>query len=757
LSFLDQLLAGVKRVAIAGVNMPPRSTLNFAAGATAADNPGTGSTDVTVGGGGGSGFVVYKPGATPSGNIYATWATAYAARQAISGYATIVIDKTLDRSGVDVLAGSYDLTYTKILGYPTPAGIYGDNPTPTLLLADGVTFTNLTDLENIEIDSQNTSAPVLSWSSLSGSLVVVMRYATIQALNGQPFFQVSGGATIVFYVFDQGIIGANTGAAIDIVGASHAVVCLLGSYHEIGSITSGGAGSLSLTFDSASIFDPTGFGGSLSLSPLSNANRERYTPAIPGNWSPAPSAVNTALDQLAARSPGGGLPAPLTPPSNGSWAVANWWIDPQNSSGLASDSNDGLTNTTPLLHYYALVAKWGTVSPVQGPVMLHFMSGGSDLDPVIWKPYATDTCAIETVPTVVDTSVAITVVASKNTALGANSPLIVDFAAAGGAAATGQLVRNTTSGKDSYAWIGQNVSGTTFVMSQPIDPRNIGNPYGQGIDTWTTGDTVDLLTLVNVDLVQFEVIDTLETSAKGVLYHVGIGGDSFGNTCILSNVMCIESRLARNIKDSIVGSAVGGLNDNSVILANCSTFAGLRMRGSCTIDGGINLNPSVSYVFDGATVLVGNDAILGDGLLRGGNITLRGGSTGAPGFFPTSGISGVYLNGTITGIGAYLTMDQTITVLYGSGSGQIALDGRSHFFNNAGTGESFQVFFDQFTAPSLVSPGILLNGASSGISYNGSGLLSSPIATTPGNIDAACAASHMGLFNIGGGSVGLLP
>ena len=30
------------------------------------------------------------------------------------------------------------------------------------------------------------------------------------------------------------------------------------------------------------------------------------------------------------------------------WSQVAWFVDPQNSSGLASDSNTGLTNTTPL-------------------------------------------------------------------------------------------------------------------------------------------------------------------------------------------------------------------------------------------------------------------------------------------------------------------------------------------------------------------------------------------------------------------------
>lgn len=51
-SWLDPYFAKV--IAIAGTAFPPRATINFVSGATAADNAGTNSTDITIAGGGGS-------------------------------------------------------------------------------------------------------------------------------------------------------------------------------------------------------------------------------------------------------------------------------------------------------------------------------------------------------------------------------------------------------------------------------------------------------------------------------------------------------------------------------------------------------------------------------------------------------------------------------------------------------------------------------------------------------------------------------
>lgn len=52
--------------------------------------------------------------------------------------------------------------------------------------------------------------------------------------------------------------------------------------------------------------------GTQTFTLLDNALGVNYGPATPGNWSPAPSQVNTALDQLAARPSGGGTITALT-------------------------------------------------------------------------------------------------------------------------------------------------------------------------------------------------------------------------------------------------------------------------------------------------------------------------------------------------------------------------------------------------------------------------------------------------------------
>jgi len=65
-----------------------------------------------------------------------------------------------------------------------------------------------------------------------------------------------------------------------------------------------GNGSPTLQTDSGSV--PPTITGTPTLILTSYAQHESYTPAVPGNWSPAPGQVAAALDQLAARGSGSG-------------------------------------------------------------------------------------------------------------------------------------------------------------------------------------------------------------------------------------------------------------------------------------------------------------------------------------------------------------------------------------------------------------------------------------------------------------------
>lgn len=82
------------------------------------------------------------------------------------------------------------------------------------------------------------------------------------------------------------------------------------------------------------------------------------------------------------------------PPGNGSWSQTQWYIDPANVTGNASDANKGDDPTKPLLTWGQVINYYGTQRPVlQVPVTWTFLSPQPDQsDPIIFHPYCTNGC-----------------------------------------------------------------------------------------------------------------------------------------------------------------------------------------------------------------------------------------------------------------------------------------------------------------------------------------------------------------------------
>jgi hypothetical protein len=79
MSWLDSLFLGYQTIAVAGVPLPPETTLNFSSGATGSDNPSGGSTNIALSSAGGgaaqpittAGTFSVAPGAAVSVNLSA--------------------------------------------------------------------------------------------------------------------------------------------------------------------------------------------------------------------------------------------------------------------------------------------------------------------------------------------------------------------------------------------------------------------------------------------------------------------------------------------------------------------------------------------------------------------------------------------------------------------------------------------------------------------------------------------------------------
>jgi hypothetical protein len=186
---------------------------------------------------------------------------------------------------------------------------------------------------------------------------------------------------------------------------------------------------------------------------------------------------------------------------------ALWTIDPQNSSGVASDENTG-DATHPLLHVAEVYRRLGyTWEPCWNQVVTFNYLSGSPLDgsdPFLFLPNLKGTGArfILTAPlpatSFTGTLLAVT---AKNKA--SNAGLSSTFTTTTGAMAAGLLLVNSTRG-NSRAFVQRSLGGGAWAIDQPFLPPNptTGSLGGGTVDTWANGDAISAYRLIGVDLVQ---------------------------------------------------------------------------------------------------------------------------------------------------------------------------------------------------------------------------------------------------------------
>jgi hypothetical protein len=419
----------------------------------------------------------------------------------------------------------------------------------------------------------------------------------------------------------------------------------------------------------------------------------------------------------------------------------NIFIDPQNSTGNASDANPG-TATAPFLTYAGVVKVWGTTKPLLNvaTTLTWLSNGAAAVDPVVFEPYVMGNVKVGiqgAAPTVLATAVLAGTVA-KNRTLGSNSALISTLAAA---AAPGSLLINTT--HPSRAWVQRGLGANSFQITQPLVAAD-----GQGVvtapaevDTWADGDNVQIASLVNIPLVRYAptFLDNQGGGSAAFLYQariVSVGGAARCTLDGTGGAIHGQETLFANRSLLLAADIIGITNT----LTNCFEADFHGMRGTANYLGGALNSFSV---LDGVGVLDGD-------IIVGSNTTLRG--------------AGWQLGFVFNDVSSLLTV-------IGSGAGTIgsAFYGGATLYSNAGgTGElrmanssrlvkAASTWVAQVTNPTMVT-GIALNGVRTGVSHTGAApdVFNGGIATTPANLDAAAGAAGFGgnalSMQIGGAS-----
>jgi hypothetical protein len=425
-----------------------------------------------------------------------------------------------------------------------------------------------------------------------------------------------------------------------------------------------------------------------------------------------------------------------------SWTKGAWFIDPANTTGSASDSNDCDTAVLPCASFAEVTRRWGTNSPrLRQDTTLTFLSSHSNAnDPVHLDPYIENGAVVSLQGALGEAQiVASGTLADMVPKSRMGGQLLQATLPAG--AQPGQLIVNTTNA--SRAWVYRNISGNTWLISQPLTPESV--PYAWNpaeVDVWANGDAITLYKPVAVDVVEASPVLADCNSGDAcnnplVIYQAAVV-DPTGAGAALAidgamNVAILDSSLQRPV--TIIAGAADWYPD----------FIDVDIASPLSIDA------PTGYVYVSAGQFRGGAAgtqLVGVGLekdvIAGVSLALGDGIYGSA--FLDQGVT----LSAIPGVDWYWTQSGTgveSPALWGPGA--LDVSGVARLEYPAGSGGATSTF--------LQTGGLTIGGqnAACSVDTQGTGAWSCGIALTPANLDLSIASGGFGgLAAIqGGGSL----
>ena len=341
-----------------------------------------------------------------------------------------------------------------------------------------------------------------------------------------------------------------------------------------------------------------------------------------------------------------------------SWNQAAWFIDPSNTSGFASNANDGLTLLTPLLTYAEVVKRWGTFAPeLPQNTVITFMSDQIGFtDPLVFRGIVTlGNLTLTGVLTPIDTST-FTAVTVQNRTTGQKWQ-ITDGSkpAAYWAAFEGYFIHDTTS--DAWFWVDGNIGASSATITPPMAVGSIFVP-APALLAVSPGDAYTLYTFPKVFAPDWNPTICQGGFASPIthLWLAGPGGigadqiffdsyifmlecrcDNFMNQEIVNGVPFTNNWLGGGgtiFSGTIVGGSIGFVFANSSVSAQtildgdvyinsfAKAISGDVIFGAAYWSGDIDIPNVFSYGAGKGTVAISNGALYGIAALWGPGNTI---------------------------------------------------------------------------------------------------------------------------------------
>lgn len=296
---------------------------------------------------------------------------------------------------------------------------------------------------------------------------------------------------------------------------------------------------------------------------------------------------------------------------------ANWYIDPQNSTGVASDTNDGTTILTPIKSFLELENRWSNTHIVQN-TNVFVLSDGYSTDPINVKA-SIDNSSIVAFYGGLNNSVGSgatslqtgTFSSVSNLNRSSNTPTqATDSLGRSWSSFLGKRVRDIVT--NAYAWVLKDLgSGAVRVSSPSLN----------GSTFYLAPVTTSSFNITNT----YQVEDLRKLWFGDVLISVGNGGSgtiAFQDFELETNVQMISNGIATFVgckfKSFITAFGISKCN-----LSNCEFDNSCNVYGGIVqIDAGSSRGGSV-ITQDGSTIIDGDYTSQGSGiLLSGGSVTV---------------------------------------------------------------------------------------------------------------------------------------
>lgn len=242
---------------------------------------------------------IFRPGGADEGYFYSTWARLYQDFTLAKGDKAIFFDTSI--APATIPAGTYDFSNGSFNGY----GLTG-YLAPTVTVADGVSWTNLNLIQDVNLDCQNTTAPIEVIGA--GRLIDVIN-SQILANGTFPVWTVSGsGAPNFAFLLGAGLGQTPTTSPgiVALPGAQIFLVMFSGAFigdNKLASIDATGSLFNFLIDPGAGVSNiQGGFTGAVTYAFASQLASINYNPNNSNDWGVfgVPSNAAQATDSLAA-------------------------------------------------------------------------------------------------------------------------------------------------------------------------------------------------------------------------------------------------------------------------------------------------------------------------------------------------------------------------------------------------------------------------------------------------------------------------